>query len=42
MRLLVCSALVAGALLTVARVAHAQDSTYVERRNAAGQDIRTL
>jgi hypothetical protein len=40
MRPLFCSAVLSCAVLTLAGGARAQDRTYVEQRNADGQDIR--
>jgi hypothetical protein len=42
MRTLLCSALFTCTLLGFTRGAYAQDSTYVEHRNADGQDIRFI
>lgn len=40
MRIVTCCALLAGAIVALARPALAQESTYVETKNDSGQDIR--
>jgi hypothetical protein len=40
MRIAACCALLAGALVALARPAFAQESTYVEKQSTDGQDIR--
>jgi hypothetical protein len=40
MRSIVCSALVATALLTLSGIASAQESTFVEHKTGDGQDVR--